>query len=301
MIFDNSNVKIEILKDKVFDEKGITVSVLRLDQIHPVISGNKLFKLHYFLEEAVVSTHKTIITFGGAYSNHLAATAYAGKVSGLKTIGIVRGEDATVLSHTLEQCRNNGMHLKFVSREIYDSKAEKEFIQKLKIEFGESILIPEGGFDTKGAKGASLIMDLIPETTTHICCAAGTATTLAGLMLKCKTEQTIIGVPVLKGMKDLEERILFLTANQIDLAKLKILDAYHFGGYAKKTPELISFMNRLYEQFKLPTDFVYTAKMMNAITDCIKENMFPPGSNIVCLHTGGLQGNLSLPDGSLFF
>lgn len=301
MLFDNFKIKIDVLEDKLFQNKGISVSVLRLDQLHPVISGNKLFKLHYFLEDALASSHKTIITFGGAYSNHLSATAYACKKSGLKSIGIVRGEEAEMLSHTLQQCKADGMILKFVSREEYNKKETKNFHKLLTEEFGEHILIPEGGFDSLGAKGASLIIDHIPKDTTHICCAMGTATTIAGLMLKKELTQKILGVSALKGIHDFENNISLLTSNQADLNQLTIIHDHHFGGYAKKKPELISFMNHLYEQYNLPTDFVYTAKMMYAVIDIIKKDHFPRGSKILCIHTGGLQGNLSLPPGALFF
>jgi len=301
MLFDNLNLKRVVLENKLFTNKGISLSVLRLDQVHPVISGNKLFKLHYFLEDAIASSHKTVITFGGAYSNHLSATAYACKISGVKSIGIVRGEEAEKLSHTLLQCKADGMLLRFVSREEYSKKDTKNFHDLLTKEFGEHILIPEGGFHPMGAKGASLIMDHVPQDTTHICCGMGTATTSAGLMLKKKPSQYIIGISALKGISDFEKNISTLTSNQADLSQLNIFHDYHFGGYAKRTPELISFMNNLYEQYNLPIDFVYTGKMMYAVIDQIKKDYFPLGSKILCIHTGGLQGNLSLPAGTLFF
>ncbi|MGG9972382.1 1-aminocyclopropane-1-carboxylate deaminase/D-cysteine desulfhydrase [Ferruginibacter sp. SUN002] len=298
MLFDYSHIKIDVLEDNWLREKNISLSVLRLDAIHRVISGNKLFKLHYFLED--ISSGKILITFGGAYSNHLAATAYACKLSNIKCIGIVRGEKPKELSHTLKQCLNDGMELRFVSREIYDQKEDDGFLKKLEEEFKESIVIPEGGYHFKGAKGVAMIMDLIPDNTTHVCCAVGTATTLAGLLMNHK-QKKIIGVPVLKGMHDIESRISFLSENNVDLKQLALLNEYHFGGYAKKTDELITFMNELHKRYQLPTDFVYTGKMMYAIFDQIKKGMFASGSNIVCIHTGGLQGNLSLPKGTLFF
>jgi 1-aminocyclopropane-1-carboxylate deaminase/D-cysteine desulfhydrase-like pyridoxal-dependent ACC family enzyme len=301
MLPDYSNIETEVLHSSFFNDKNITLSVLRLDKTHPIISGNKLFKLHYFLEKAILSAHNTIITFGGAYSNHLAATAYACKIAGLKSIGIVRGEQPITLSHTLQQCLKDAMQLKFISREMYDKKDNNTFLQQIVEEFGKSTVIPEGGYHPLGAKGASLIMDLLPKNVTHICCSLGTATTIAGLMLNNKKAIKIIGVPSLKGMTDLESRISFLTENKIDSKQLQVLPDYHFGGYAKKTPELISFMNELYNQYRLKTDFVYTAKMFFAIFDQVNKNVFNPGSNVVCLHTGGLQGNHSLPTGTLFF
>ncbi len=291
-----------ITTDNLFTENGVSLSVLRLDKIHPVVSGNKLFKLHYFIEEAVLSSHKTIITFGGAYSNHLIATAFACNTNGLKSIGIVRGEKSAQLSSTLQQCIEYGMKLKFISRAEYDKKEKADLLSILQNEFGNSIIIPEGGYHPLGVKGAALMMDLIKgKNYTHICTATGTATSLAGLLTATDENQQLIAVNVLKGMNDTEERILHLTKRQFPKKQLEILPDYHFGGYAKKTDELIAFMNQIWQQYRLPTDFVYTAKMLFAVFDKIKNNHFPIKSNILCLHTGGLQGNCSLPVGTLNF
>jgi 1-aminocyclopropane-1-carboxylate deaminase len=301
MLLNILNGPVEILDDELFQQKKVSVSVLRLDKIHPIVSGNKLFKLHYFLQQAIASTHKTIVTFGGAYSNHLVATAFACQVPGLKSIGIVRGEKPTQLSTTLQHCINYGMQLKFISREAYSKKEEVDFLTQLKNEWGECIIIPEGGYHALGAKGAALIYNLIKDNSyTHISTATGTATTLAGLLLN-GGDKKIISVPVLKGMNDTEKRINFLLGNNLKTGKLQIFDDYHFGGYAKKTQELTNFMNYLWQQHQLPTDFVYTAKLFFAVFDKIKNNYFEEDSNILCLHTGGLQGNSSLPAGTLLF
>jgi len=301
MLFDNSNVKVDHLQNQLLDQSGIELSVLRLDLIHPIISGNKLFKLFYFLQDAEKFPHKQIVTFGGAYSNHLVATAYACKLAELRSIGIVRGEKPIQLSHSLQNCIEYGMQLKFVSRQSYDQKENIDFQQDLRKEFGDVIIIPEGGYHSIGAKGAALIIDHIDKATTHICCALGTATTVAGLLSAVEKDQQIIAVPVLKGLTDINERISFLLNTSEPLSALQILDGFHFEGYAKYSAELLSFMNNLYEQYQLPTDFVYTAKMFYAVFDAIKKHQFPKGSRIVCLHTGGLQGNLSLPANSLIF
>jgi len=301
MPFNIFNAPVEILNDKLFQQKKISVAVLRLDKIHPIVSGNKLFKLHFFLQEAVASNHKTIITFGGTYSNHLVATAFACRDAGLKCIGIVRGEKPAQLSATLQQCTSYGMHLKFISRKEYAKKEEDHFISELKNAWGKYIIIPEGGYHPLGAKGAALIYNVIKENTyTHICTATGTATTLTGLLMHAKN-QKIISVPVLKSMADIESRINFLWGSHTHKENLEIFNNYHLGGYAKKTGELIHFMNYLWQQYQLPTDFVYTAKLFFAIFDKIKNNYFPEESNILCLHTGGLQGNASLAPGTLLF
>jgi 1-aminocyclopropane-1-carboxylate deaminase len=295
MLFDTQKITIDEIKDPLFLAKKIRLQVLRLDKIHPVISGNKLFKLHYFLKEALLQPQKAIVTFGGAYSNHLVATAFACKNLSLPCRGIVRGEESFKLSHTLQACINFGMQLQFVPRENYAQTARQG------TSYPGCYIIPEGGYHPKGAKGASLIVDLLPhEKITHICTATGTATTLAGLLLKALASQTIVSIPVLKGFTDTKERLHFLTGKD-EYPNLAIWNEYHFGGYAKKTNKLIDFMNELYVQNKLPTDFVYTAKMMFAVFEQVKADFFPAGSNIVCLHTGGLQGNTSLPDKLLTF
>lgn len=301
MLLNILNTPASIFECTLFDTKKIQLSVLRLDQIHPVISGNKLFKLHYFLEEAMAAPHKTLLTFGGAYSNHLAATAYACKMAGVKSIAVVRGESPAQLSHTLQHCLEHGMQLHFVSREAYAGKEDAVFLQQLQAQYGPCTIVPEGGYHPAGARGASLIHQLVkPGTFTHICTAAGTATTAAGILMGATSEQ-VIAVPVLKGMTDIEDRIAFCCGTGYKKEQLHIFNDYHFGGYAKKTPELIAFMNSLWQQHGLPTDFVYTAKMFYGIWDQIEKDWFPPGSNILCLHTGGLQGNLSLAPGTLLY
>jgi 1-aminocyclopropane-1-carboxylate deaminase len=302
MLFDISKAHLEELHDDLFLQKQVRVSVLRLDKIHPRLSGNKIFKLHYFLEEALGSDHKPVLTFGGAYSNHLTATAFACKTLHLKSIGVIRGEKPGQLSHTLQQCMEDGMQLKFISRTEYGKKEDETFMHELQAEFGDCVIIPEGGYHPLGAKGAAHIFDLVKNRNfTHTCTASGTATTLAGLLLAAKTEQTIISIPVLKGITDIDKRLNFLTGSGSMPKNLQIITDYHFGGYAKKTEVLLQFMNHCWLQYRMPLDFVYTAKMMFAVIDLIKKDHFARGSRILCLHTGGLQGNKSLPLNSLLF
>jgi 1-aminocyclopropane-1-carboxylate deaminase len=301
MLPDISAVHITPLNDPLFIEKKLAVEVLRLDEIHPVVSGNKLFKLYYFIEEALHSSHRCLLSFGGAYSNHLVATAYAGMVSGIRTIGIVRGERPEVLSQTLTDCLQYKMQLKFISREAYAAKEESEFAVMLQGEFGAHILIPEGGYHPNGARGASLILQQANRHDyTHLFTAMGTATTLAGLLLAARPGQQVTGVNVLKGEPDTMSRIKFLTGRE-SYPGLQLLNDYHFGGYAKKTDELILFMNDCFRKYSLPLDFVYTAKMMYAVMDMIRSDQFAPGSKILCIHTGGLQGNRSLPVDTLLY
>ena len=300
-LLQNLQIDTEYLTDDLFTQKGITLAVLRLDKIHPIISGNKLFKLQYLLQDAIQTPDQKIITFGGAFSNHLVATAFACRQNNLSCIGIVRGERPVQLSHTLHNCLHFGMELQFVSRQEYSKKEQPDFIMQLKKRWGAAVIIPEGGYHPLGAKGAAAIMNYIAGDTTHIACATGTATTLAGLVAAAKAHQQVLAFPALKGCTDTLERLAFLNEPSLQPQQLHIETAYHFGGYAKHTPSLIAFMNQLYEQYQLPTDFVYTAKMMYGVLDLIKNDFFKPGSNIVCVHTGGLQGNLSLQKNLLTF
>jgi D-cysteine desulfhydrase len=302
MDIDYQNITIDVLEDDLFTQKQITLSVLRLDKIHPIISGNKLFKQYYFLQKAKELNTTAIITFGGAYSNHLAATAYACKLQNVQCIGIVRGEKPSILSHTLQHCLQNNMQLQFISRAEYDKIKTTEYLIELQNKYPNAIIIPEGGFDELGSNGASLIMDLIkPNTYTHICLAVGTATTLSGILQNTNANQQIIAVPVLKGMIDIEQRIYHLTKEKYNKTQFHVWHNYHFGGYAKKTPELINFMNDCWLKYSLPLDFVYTGKAFYSIIDSIKKDFFAPNSTILFIHTGGLQGNLSLPSNTLLF
>jgi 1-aminocyclopropane-1-carboxylate deaminase len=295
MLFNSNNITIDELENEWLKKRGVKLKVLRLDKMHPVVSGNKLFKLHYFLETALRQGHKTIETFGGAYSNHLVAAAFACRELNLGCRGIVRSEAPAVLSPTLQACIHLGMQLQFVSREEYAGLSQQTACS------GGKTIIPEGGYHVLGAKGAALIPELLNGIPfTHICTATGTATTLAGLLLRAGNLQKVIAVPVLKGFKDIPQRLKLLTGTA-DFKNLVIFDDYHFGGYAKKTKELIDFMNAVYREYQLPTDFVYTGKMMFGVLDQVNKGFFPEGSVIICLHTGGLQGNASLPAGTLIF
>ena len=298
MLFNTSNISIDNIYADFLQNKNINLSIVRLDKIHPTVSGNKLFKLHYFLEEAIAYSKPGIVTFGGAYSNHLVATAFICKINGLKSVGVVRGERPLVLSHTLQNCLDYGMELEFISRDEYKKKENDDFIINLSLKWKNYLIVPEGGYHPKGAAGAALITKFIAKDTTHVCTAIGTATTFAGLIEGIREDQQIIGIPVLKGLTDINEKIAYLTKSA---HPFQSFNEYHFGGYAKKTPLLINFMNDIFSKYNLPTDFVYTAKMMFAIFDTIEKGYFKSGSKITCLHTGGLQGNYSLPKSMLLF
>ncbi len=274
--------------------------MLRLDEIDENVSGNKIFKLYNFLEAAMASIHKRIVTFGGAYSNHLAATAYMCRQKGLKSLGIVRGEKPVALSHTLQFCEAQGMELVFMERSVYVAIAPNASNSRLQEQYGEHILIPEGGFSPEGRKGAEIISELFDEKNySHVCCAIGTATTFAGLLNNPGCDAEFHGFPVLKNLSDIDERLEKLKVQTGN--NFIIHQDFHFGGYAKKSPELLKFMNDFYAKNKIPLDFVYTGKMLFGVYDLIRRNYYARGSNILCIHTGGLQGNLSLPAGTLNF
>lgn len=297
---EDFTINIDSLNNVIFDQHNVAVSMLRLDTVHPIVSGNKIFKLHYFLDEALHSSHKQIITFGGTYSNHLAATAFACKETMIKSIGIVRGEMPAELSHTLLFCIQNGMQLEFISRAAYQKINTDEFQHSLTKKYGDHTLIPEGGYSQKGANGAKLITNYFnSKNFTHVCCPVGTATTFAGLVMGCGCEVKLTGFSVLKNLNDIDARLKVLKV--VSEKKYSFNGDYHFGGYAKKKPELIDFMNSFYKPTAIPLDFVYTGKMMFGIYDLIKKDHYPPGSHILCVHTGGLQGNESLPKGTLSF
>ncbi len=295
------DITLDKLTSKLLSEKAVDLSILRLDKIHEDVSGNKLFKLHFYIDECLQTNHKTILTFGGAFSNHLVATAFLCKKKGIKSIGIVRGETPKKLSHTLQKCSEFDMQLHFISRETYKILNRNEACLNIKNKYGNCIIVPEGGYGFLGAKGASLIMNVLKkERISYICTCVGTATTVAGLCMNIIGNEKIVAIPAIKNMTDIFVRIKELT--QLNVEKdLIILNEYHFGGYAKHNDELINFMNKFYNEYNIPTDIVYTAKMMYGIIDKINNNYFERGSNIVCIHTGGLQGNKSLPDNTLVF
>jgi 1-aminocyclopropane-1-carboxylate deaminase len=291
-------IEIQEISHPLLIEKEVRLSVLRLDTIHPAISGNKLFKLFYYLKD--VSSDSTIITFGGNYSNHLAATAAAGKMLGIKTIAYVRGYEQQAASHTLNFCRDNGMELHFLSREEYNSKTEEAFLNDITSAYSHPVIIPEGGYGVTGAKGAALITEYYKgKEFTHVIAAVGTATTLAGLSLGAEPSQSIIGISVLKDLNDFGQRMSEMIGEE--LPNYALYGEYHFGGYAKKNTELLDFMNQFYRDTAIPTEFVYTGKMLFGAWDMIANDKFPCGSNVLAIHTGGLQGNLSLPHGTLIF
>jgi 1-aminocyclopropane-1-carboxylate deaminase len=280
------------------EEKQVTLDVLRLDLIHHVISGNKWFKLQKYLAEALMQEKDTIATFGGAYSNHIAATAYACQQQGLKSVGFIRGERPDNLSHTLKYAADLGMDLVFVTRENYRFK-ELIFEENKQKQF---YWIPEGGYGIKGAEGAAEILNCLSDNDySHIIAAVGTGTMLAGLIQSLKSKTQVVGISSMKGNFELDDAVKKILPAVKLSTPFKIIHDYHFGGYGKHPTELINFMNEVYAKHQLPLDIIYTAKTFYAVQDLVSRNYFAPGSKVLMIHSGGLQGNQSLPKGELSF
>ena len=285
-----------------FLESRLDVQVLRLDKIHPEMSGNKWFKLKYYLDAGRLQEKKRLISFGGPYSNHIVALACAAHAHGFSSTGFIRGEPPAILSASLITAMKYGMDLQFLSREASQNKEDPEFILSLKSTYPDALIIPEGGCGEPGIRGAEEILSL-PDTNeySYICCAVGTGATLSGLVNASRPPQKLIGISVLRGTRDREPLHSSWIKTPEKLNRLKLIHDYHFGGYARKTPELLNFMNEVYEQSGIPTDFVYTGKLLYAIADMARANYFPKESRILIVHSGGLQGNVSLPSGQLHF
>ena len=283
-------------------QQNSSADTLRLDKIHPIVSGNKAFKLTEHFRLAAASPYTSVLTFGGAWSNHLVATAYAAKHGNLPSIGIVRGEQPFALAATLQEAASYGMHLEFISRRQYAEIHEPHYLQALTHRYPGAYIIPEGGGGLPGIKGSEAILCKTDAASyTHILCALGTGTTWMGLVRAAGPEQTVIGVPVLKGIDSIGavDPQKWLTPEQTKRASL--LTGYHFGGYARHPQPLLDFMNHLYEETGVPTDIVYTGKLFYAVRDSLIRGVFPARSRLLVIHSGGLQGNRSLSPGSLNF
>jgi len=280
---ENQNVALPILF-----EKQITLTIKREDLIHPLISGNKFRKLKYNIEAAKSQGYDTLLTFGGAFSNHIAATAYAGKLHGLRTIGIIRGEELFQKwedNPTLNLAAAQGMQFKFISRNAYRYKNSADFIEDLIREFGKCYLLPEGGSNELAVKGCGEILSTDDAEYDVICSSVGTGGTLAGIINASLPRQRVLGFPALKG-ENFTEDIRNFTARK----NWELQTDYHFGGYAKVSEVLIQFINNFKEQTQIPLDPIYTGKLLYGILDLVKNDQFKPKTKILAIHTGGLQG-----------
>jgi len=265
-----------------------TVYVKREDLIHPIVSGNKFRKLKYNLIEARANQHTKLLTFGGAFSNHIAAAAFAAKENGFESIGIIRGEELRgkiAENPTLQFAQDCGMQFEFVSREQYRLKSEPEFLEELKQKFDSFYHLPEGGTNDLAIKGCEEILTSSDSQFDYICCAVGTGGTISGIINSTQLHQKVLGFPALKGDFLKDEIRNFAKNNRWDL-----INSYHFGGYGKVDANLIAFINSFYEKTNVPLDPIYTGKLFYGVIDLINNNYFPEGSKILVIHTGGIQG-----------
>ena len=279
----------EVFNQKItIDNPDITLFIKREDLLHKYISGNKFRKLKYNLLQAKADNYTTLLTFGGAFSNHILAVAAAGKEQNFKTIGIIRGEELISKidkNPTLQKAQEFGMQLEFVSRETYRNKNEDEFLEKLKVKYGNFYLLPEGGTNALAIKGCEEILTKEDEDFDYICCAVGTGGTISGIINCSKSSQQVLGFPALKG-DFIKEDICKFTKKK----NWELITEYHFGGYGKVTENLIHFINDFKKENDIFLDPIYTGKMVFGVIDLIHKNYFPKGSRVLLIHTGGLQG-----------
>jgi len=280
------------IKDKLFDERGLSVFIKRDDLIHPIISGNKWRKLKYLLKKAQAQNKNHLVTFGGAFSNHLLATAGAAALFGFKATGFVRGDE--VENDMLFMCRLHGMNLIFVDRERYRHK--HALFNQYFADNNDAFFIDEGGASPEAARGCSELVDELPDTYDHIFCACGRGTMAAGIINGLQARQLntqMHCVPVLKGGGFLKKAIDDLLSQTHEY---HLHTDYHFGGYGKVNPELIAFIKTFVAKTGILIDPVYTGKMLYAIYDMAANHHFEPGSKILAIHSGGIWGLLGMKD-----
>jgi 1-aminocyclopropane-1-carboxylate deaminase len=302
----NESLIIQKLDSSRLPSNEVTIDVLRLDLLHPEFGGNKWFKLKRNLQKAKDKNIRTIITFGGAYSNHIAATAATCKFFQLHAIGIIRGEEPNKLNPTLLKAKEDGMQLHFVTRETFAQKTEPHYHAWLTKTFGEHLLIPEGGNNEDGILGCSDILNPAWNYD-YVFCACGTAATFSGIVASCKPTTIAIGISVLKGDNNLPLEVkqqltsLFpqqhfnVSGNEVlQQSKINnhcIVNTYCFNGYAKLNQELIDFKNQFEKDYNIPLDYVYTNKLFYGVFDLIQKQKLKSQAKILIVHSSGLQGN----------
>ncbi|MGY5355553.1 1-aminocyclopropane-1-carboxylate deaminase/D-cysteine desulfhydrase [Wenyingzhuangia sp. IMCC45467] len=290
IIMNSKNIQINL---PLLSEKGIELYVKREDLLHPFISGNKFRKLKYNIQEAKNQKKECLLTFGGAYSNHIIATAAAGKEFGFKTVGVIRGEELGIdlektfdKNPTLKQAHQFGMEFLFVSRATYLQKKDATFLSSIIAKFPKSYILPEGGTNELAIKGCEEILSEKDEEFTHICCAMGTGGTVTGIINSSNKHQEILVFPALKG-NWIADEIMNLKPNK---QNWEVIYDYHYGGYGKVSEELITFINQFKKETSILLDPIYTGKMLFGVLDLIKNNHFKKSSKVLAIHTGGLQG-----------
>ncbi|MBK8847714.1 MAG: pyridoxal-phosphate dependent enzyme [Bacteroidetes bacterium] len=277
------------LHSSIYDAAHVAVSMARFDAVHPSINGNKPFKLYYNIQKALQQQNSALLTFGGPYSNHVAATAATGNLLNLQTIGLIRGDELTAQSNkTLKQAELHDMHLHFVSRSEYSLRNQPAYLAQLQCKFPNAFIIPEGGDNSEGVKGAALMLLGIANSYSHIITAVGTGATCSGIALG--SNSIICGIVVHKQLQDVHARIQKnLNDNEKVRSHIKLIGDFHFGGYGKRNNQLSCYCNSFYHKHGIAIEPIYTGKMMYGVDALVRNNYFEPGANILCLHTGGLQ------------
>lgn len=281
----------------------IRIDLRREDLTHPFYGGNKLRKLKYNLLKAKENGYATILTFGGAWSNHIYATAAACKEQGFKSIGVIRGEEPKVYSDTLSFARECGMEFHFISRQEYREKHEDYFKAWLRDQHGSVYLIPEGGSNYLGVQGCVEILTAEDKSTySHVACACGTGATAAGLLISAGPQQKVLAFSALKDggfLKDEIRKFVYYALGDEEVAdelmsQLEVVTEYDEGGYAKCSERELEYIRLFKAQNDIELDGIYTGKMMLGLDDMISKKVFAEGSKILAIHSGGLQGNVGI-------
>lgn len=283
---------LQSVRDAATERAGVELLVKRLDLVHPYVSGNKWYKLKYNLAAARQLGHQTLLTFGGAFSNHVYATAAAGRLFGFRTIGLIRGEAHLPLNPVLQFAAGCGMQLHYIDRQTYQQKHTDPFIQQLTAQFGPFYLLPEGGSNALAVQGCAEILADLPAPVDYVCCACGTGSTLAGLLAGADAnhlgQAQFLGFPVLKGGDFLASAIADLVGKPVE--RLTLLTQYHFGGYAKTKPALQAFIAQFMAQHPIPLEPVYTGKLFYGVYDLLQQGYFFNGAKVLVVHSGGIRG-----------
>ena len=286
MKIKTDEISLPILKDK-----QVRLFLKRIDLIHPHISGNKWYKLKYNMLKVKEDNFDSLLTFGGAYSNHLVATSFAARENNISSIGVVRGEPILPLNTSLSIAKKNGMKFRYIDRSAYRSKYDSILIDSLREEFGNFYLLPEGGKNKLALRGVEEIIEK-KDDYDYICCPVGTGCTISGIINTSLISQKVLGFPAINSSELLRQDIALLSNKH----NWRLIKDYVFGGYAKINNDLINFIYNFYDTHNIILDGVYTAKMLFGIIDLVKKDYFPSNSLILAIHTGGVQGNKGLND-----
>jgi len=284
------------LYDPLLQVHGVQLAIKREDMLHPVVSGNKWRKLKYNLLEASEQGYKRLLSFGGAYSNHIHALASVGKELDFTTIGVIRGESFAADNASLADVRRFGMQLHFVDRHTYRRRTDIDYINALQNRFGPCYLIPEGGSTPLAVKGVAELWQEVDEPFDYVALAAGTGATAAGVIQAAPVATEVRVYAVLKGAGFLSHEISAYLSDRSRFSNWQLFQEYHFGGYARINPRLVAFMDRFEALHAIPLDPIYTAKMLYAVYAQIRSGEIAPGSRVLAIHTGGLQGRRGMEE-----